>query len=506
MKLLSSLLLNPFQEGGHTSYASPLFFAEKERHLEYKNGYAYLKAIMEERNSKITICKGSQLGFSNAMLNICIVALLQSIPVLYLLPTDSAIQDFSKARFNPMIQDSSIAKMCQTDSTSLKIINGTPLYLRGARSKSKLKEIPVGMLILDERDEMDEENVGLARERLTGHLNFQEFDLSTPRLPDTGIYKDFTFCDQYYFMIPCLKCKTRQALSLANVNIEAKHFFCMHCQQSFSHIEKIKMVSMGKWELMQKGNGFPGYHISQLYSPTVTSEMLCNAILEARGDESKTQVLYNSKLGLPYEAKGSRLTGEEIDSRLGEFNGQGIRIAGIDVSQSDLHYCVVGRVTEYGLTVDEILRLSWNDIVSDLRKRSVTCVVIDSKPETSKAKELREAFGNCWLATYPNMKETLALDEEKKDVKINRTEAIDSVFARFHQNRILITKNVPNYQEFKEHLKNTVRCYRIVKGEVEAYYTETGPDHFLHALVYMETASRLPIEAIELTERKEKFI
>ena len=67
------------------------------------------------------------------------------------------------------------------------------LYLRGSNSRSRLKSVPVGYLTIDEYDEMYESaedgpgtawnSIALARERLSGHRDKHELDLSTPRVP-----------------------------------------------------------------------------------------------------------------------------------------------------------------------------------------------------------------------------------------------------------------------------------------------------------------------------------
>jgi len=74
--------------------------------------------------------------------------------------------------------------------------------------------------------------------------------------------------------------------------------------------------------------------------------------VEETGSEIKRQEFYNSKLGLPYEAKGARLSGELIDSRRGDYPGDRPKFAGIDISQVGLHYAIIGSNTEYGVVIE----------------------------------------------------------------------------------------------------------------------------------------------------------
>lgn len=478
-------------------YKDALEFATKIRKMDYAGGYAYLQPILQEQSPKIVICKGSQLGFSEALINVTIWHLLAERSVLYLLPTESDVTDFSASRFNPVISSCEcLNNFAAVDNVRHKIFGKTSLFLRGARSKNKLKSIPVAVTIIDEYDEMIAEMIELARERLAGSSYNQEFDLSTPSLADVGIFKEFRSCDQKYWAIPCCHCGSWQILTLeSNVNLEAKYYFCSKCKKIWKNEEKILMIPKGEYVIKHKGNAIPGYHVSQIYSPTVTAQKMCEKIIESEGDETKKQVLYNSKLGLPYEAKGSRLTGELFDARVGEFNSRTRtyqKLLGVDVSQSNLHYCCEIVCTQYGIVLERAFRATWEDLLSFTEKDLYEIIVIDANPERYKSRELVFAANRGFMALYSIQSKDAAMkfDEDKRIVDLPRTPLLDEVFSLFTNNRILI-KNHAELQEFKSHCCNTVRCYREVRGTHEAYYAETGPDHYLHALAYALTASKL---------------
>ena len=110
------------------------------------------------------------------------------------------------------------------------------------------------------------------------------------------------------------------------------------------------------------------------------------------------------------------------------------------------------------------------------------------------------------MALYPNkVTVDIEVDEEKNIAKLHRTASIDTVFAMFKNDRIRIKPHA-EIEKLKEHCHNEVRCYRQTKsGTYEAYYTEVGDDHYLHALVYAYTASQLwSGEHVGIT--KERFI
>lgn len=104
---------------------------------------------------------------------------------LYMFPTSDDVGEFSKSRFNPLIfaNKASIGKyVLKTDTTSLKKIGTSFLYLRGARlsqkisdqdESSKMRGIPVDSVKFDELDMMDESVIAKGRGRM-GHSLIKE--------------------------------------------------------------------------------------------------------------------------------------------------------------------------------------------------------------------------------------------------------------------------------------------------------------------------------------------
>jgi len=237
-------------------FISPLDLANRERSITYDGPYAYLKKILLETSPEVVVCKGAQVGFSEGMINVSLYHLSRSNPVLYMLPAADEISDFSADRVNKAVEECpSFVDKFNVDNIHHKIVNGTSFYLRGARSRSKLKNIPVGVLILDEYDEMEAAMVELARERLSGHLVKQEFRLSTPRLPDVGIYADYKNCDQYNFSIQCPHCHGRQVLTLEE-NFSGESLLCSSCKKEITHDEKCQVLAVGDGYWPRRVTGF----------------------------------------------------------------------------------------------------------------------------------------------------------------------------------------------------------------------------------------------------------
>lgn len=478
-------------------------FIEKVRPTYYKGyqkGYKFLSfplSLLLQGEQNLIFCKGSQVGATEVFLSYILFQLYQKKRnIFYMLPTADEVSDFSAARFNPVIEEcGELEKAFKYDNVHHKRCGSVNLYLRGGNSKSKIKSVPVSLLIIDEVDEISAEVVEIVEERLSGSLEKQIITLSTPTLPDVGVWKKYKNSSQYSYMLTCPFCSVSQTLSFEDsLNMEKEILKCRRCKRGWSHLEKIEMVSKGEWQLQKKGNGI-GFHISQLYSPTVTAQEICRKYKEIEGETQK-QVFLNHKLGLPYISAGSKLSGELVDSRLGNEYSNKERYVGIDISQSNLHYVVLISVHSAGIVIEKVCRSTWEDLPKYMQKWEVYGIVVDANPERYSARQFQEAVScSCFLALYPNIKTLIQIDEKKGIVSINRTEIIDLVFNRFREDHILIQEKIMRsgeYENLKKHLCSTTRQYREKKeGVFEAFYQEVGDDHYLHALCYAEIASRI---------------
>lgn len=473
------------------------FLVKYRPNYNYNAEYSYLKKPLElalQNEKEIIFCKGSQVGVTEAFLSYTLFQLYQNHKnIFYMLPTGDEVSDFSAARFNPIIEQSEeLSKAFLYDNVHHKRCGTANLYLRGGNSPSKIKSVPVKLLIIDEIDEIPSSSIDIVEERLAGSLEKQIIKISTPTLPDLGIWKEYKNSEQYKYEITC-QCGEKQSLTFEdNLDIADELLHCRKCKRSWTHKEKTEMIIAGEWQKKSEGQSI-GFHISQLYSSTVTTQEICQKYKKI-DSETKKQVFMNHKLGLPYVSEGAKLTGELVDSRLGNITNTSNCYAGIDVSQSNYHYIVIVSSHDAGVIVETCFRATWEDMKKKLEQWKVRNVIIDANPERHSARKFQESLNiGCLLALYPPMKELFAIDEQKQMIKISRTEIIDIVFERFRSDHIMINERVlqGEYQNFKKHLCSTTRQYREKKeGIFEAFYREVGDDHYLHALCYAEIASR----------------
>ena len=485
------------------------FISEYRSDISYSTEYCYLQApilSVLHGEKEVNLCKGSQTGASEMMISLVLFFMMQEQKnIFYLLPTTLDSSDFSAARFNSIIEENAeIKDQFVYDNVGHKRCRKSNLYIRGSNSVSRLKSVPVSMLIIDERDEVAEEAAEIVYERLSGSKEKQVINISTPTLPDRGIWALTRRNSEYNFFIACKYCDEKQVLSLNNVDFEKRSYKCIKCKQLWTQKEKTKMIidAVKKqaaglaWQKVSNGPGL-FFHIPQFLSPSVTAEEIVDKY-ENSDTEIKKQVFYNHKLGLPYVAEGTKLTRDIIDAKVDFFNTENfVKVAGIDISQSNLHYCIICSVCPgVGLVIENAFRVSWEKMSEELKRHDVSYVVIDANPERHSARNFLQGWGNGALALYPRgVKELYEISEkETRYVKISRTEVLDIITNRFRDDTILIQSactSAGEYESLVQQLMNIVRIYREVRGSIEAAYVELGDDHYAHALAYAEIASRM---------------
>jgi phage terminase large subunit GpA-like protein len=128
--------------------------------------------------------KAAQMGYTETMLNLTFYNIdILRRDCLYVLPAKTPdAHDFSASRFDPALELSDYLTKLFSDVQNIghKRAGSVNLYVSGSRSRSGLKSIPAGFLVMDELDEFDQENIPLAMERQSGQKEKQNWKISTP--------------------------------------------------------------------------------------------------------------------------------------------------------------------------------------------------------------------------------------------------------------------------------------------------------------------------------------
>lgn len=491
--------------------------------------------------------KGAQLGMTEVVINRAFYTLdMLKRDVLYVLPTSKNARDFSKSRFNTALRLSPYLKslFTDTDSIELKQARASTLYIRGSKGDSNLKSIPASELILDELDEMEQSQVWLALERLSGQKVKRVWGISTPTIPNYGIHKLYQETTQEHFCFPCPSCSRWTHLvwpdcieivgeGVADPRVHESYLKCKECKAKLPQEAKPEWLASAKW-VPQALNANPdnrGFHISQLYSFTISPGELVIAHFRGFGDELANKEFHNSKLGLPFIGDGAKVDDVMLDQCVRKHTKSGKRptVGGerfitMGVDQGKWCYVVVkewdiprmagdliAASTPKVLWEQKFLDTDWQLLDELMREWQVLGCVIDADPEINEARRFARRYpGYVWLCRYrrgQTAKEiSIADDEGCLMATVDRSNWLSSSLGRFKSNppRILLPADISN--EYREHVKNLVSTYvRDDEGNPRLDFVATGPDHFAHANNYADIA--LPLAAAhQANENIEAFL
>ena len=493
------------------------------------NHHPWAKEMHDCKSEMMVGMKAAQMAFTETALDIALYKIdMLGISVLYILPASIPdARDFSTSRFDTALENSPYLKDMFSDTKNIhhKRAGNANLYIRGSRSRSQLKSIPVGLVILDEVDEMMQDNIPLASERMSGQVNKQEFRLSTPTIEKFGIHSSFreTTQEEYFFKCPhCSKlsllifpeCLVITADELTDPKIRQSYLRCKECGHRLEHETKNEWLGWknSSWVPKHPDRLARGFHISQLYSMTEHPWKIASNYLRALTSPADEQEFYNSKLGITHTVKGAKLGDDELAACTGEYQTHttspkdGIITLGVDVGRW-LHYEIDHYLIDKSgipdinlITRCRILKTGklehFEELDALIRQFGVMYCVIDAHPEKRKAYEFAERFyGYASICYYGNNIKSKQISEDTMNhsVTVDRTSWLDVSLGRFRNTRI--TMPVDTSLEYKEQVKAPTRIYlKDADGNpISRYVTGSEPDHFAHARNYAEIA--LPLAA-----------
>lgn len=478
--------------------------------------------------------KSAQMGFTEWALNRTLFKIdVGGVDCLYVLPAQTPdASDFSAARFGPALEMSPHLSKLFSDVQNVghKRAGSANLYIRGSKSRSGLKSIPTGFIVLDEVDEMDQDNIPLAMERAAGQIEKQVLAISTPTIPKYGINKMFldTTQEHFYFKCPCCSRSTELVFpnclevtgeDVNDPGVENSFLKCRECSGRLHHETKPDWLAGGTWIPSFSDRIGRGFHVNQLYSCTVSPVALAKSYLRAQRDPAEEQEFYNSKLGLPHVVEGAGVNDADINNRMRDhkkswsYNGNGIVTMGVDVGRwlhvwID-HWTVPGDVHSADLNVQSRCRTlcetkvqHFEELDKLIRDFGVNGCVIDAHPERRKAYEFAMRFFGmvkmCIYGQNVNGKQIHVGSDNTTEpiITVDRTSWLDLSLGRFRtEGMIFLPCDIS--MEARSHLKALVRIYEKDSGgnPVGRYVKGSDDDHFAHARNYSEIALPFAVSA-----------
>lgn len=485
--------------------------------------FPWLKEMHDSKAQLNVGLKAAQMGYTETVLNITFYKIdVEGVDCLYALPSKVPdATDFSAARFLPALEESEHLRRMFTDTNNIGHKRSGPinLYIRGSQSRSGLKSVPTGFIVLDELAEFNQENIALALERSSGQEKKQFWMISTPTLKEENIDKYFRSTTQESFFFRCPGCSKLERLVFPDSliitaedqddpRIKESHLICTQCKIPLKHENKIEWLSTGRWVPQYPDRDSRGFHISQLYSTTVTPSEIASSYLKGLTDVAEATEFHNSKLGTVYVAEGAQVFEDDIhDCKRGYKNTDPIPrdallTMGVDVG-TFLHFEIdqwhlpnkpinddtikeaIPKVVHFGKAK------TFAELEQIMRTYFIRSCVIDANPERRKALEFAAQFYGfvklCFYGRGINGK-TINQSKSEPTITVDRTSWMDLALGRFKDASILVPMDVD--LEYRSHIQAPVKVYsKDADGNpVGKYEHGSKEDHYAHARTYAEIA------------------
>ncbi len=437
--------------------------------------------------------------------------------VAHIFPTNDEVGEFSKSIFKPLIaaNKNSIGKYVKnvsggTDTTSLKRVRDSMLFLRGARlgqkvgdtnenTSSKTAGFSCDKCVYDEVDFMDPTSIVKYNQSMGMSPWQHEVYLGNPSHEDFGIDLIFEQSDQRYWFRKCScghwTCAEKSFPNCVKIRPDGTGY--VGCDSCGKLVPVWAGEGTGEWvaDFPDKSSYMHGYMASQLMTPfNDPAEILADYVDPPFGNLAD---VYRLRLGRPYSDKNEKLTQHVV---LNNCGNEGPRVThpgpcamGVDVGK--IKHVVIGIKTDSGKY--EIIKTckipesthSWDDIYDLGEKYNVKSAVIDAAPYYDEARSFqRRVRYKTYLCQYSDTQITeYKFDENTGLVKVNRTELFDESHRVLSNGHAILPRQCPETEEFARQCCNCARFEeKDPRRGVVFRYRPTGDrqEHFRNAFNY----------------------
>jgi hypothetical protein len=476
-----------------------------------------LRELYDDGHPTIVVQKAAQVFVSEYLINtaLWVADSLQGRRgnALFVMPTQTQVNDFSQARLDKAIGESPYLQQRLSPPPpgragpmrqNLKKIGNGYIYLRGSDSQKQLTSVDADVVLLDEYDLMAEGVFERAQKRLaSSRLGWMRV-ASTPRLPEAGINDLFLRSDQRYYFIRCAACNHEQRLVWPD-NIDLKKGILVCARQRCRKPLNVGSAA-GRWEPAAPGNAaIHGYHLNRLYSPLANIPQMIRESTETT--PAAVQEFQNSVLGETYVPPGGQLTIDILDrcrrdDPLPEAVS-GVMFMGVDVG-TKMHTVVRHRLDDKRTRLVFAAELDSFEQVQQIALRyGVECAVVDAQPEQRAAREfaLRGPF-LVVLARYSRSEpgENFAQKDGVNYLQLSRTEALEELFHAFNEGTAELPRDARRLGDkvrdgIGEYYREMMALVRVMEQDatgnwVTRFIDKGKADHYAHAELYCQQAMR----------------
>ena len=220
-----------------------------------------MRAISDPRTEMVVLMYAAQLSKTETLLNVFgYYADYEPAPIMFLMPTQKAAEDFATTRLNDMVKSTPELKtkiITSEDGRNTKTqkeFAGGYIVLTGAESPTELAARPIRVGLFDEVDRYKSDVKGegdplnLAIERTKTFWNRKIVVTSTPTISgESRIEAEYNSSSMEEYYIPCPKCKTLQKLEWRNIVFDPIGHKCDKCSEISTENQWKKEMKNGIW-------------------------------------------------------------------------------------------------------------------------------------------------------------------------------------------------------------------------------------------------------------------
>ncbi len=491
------------------------------------NGFEYQRDTMSYQGRRLCYMKARQ-SFGATINEVLkdlhgMITGKYKLGVAHIFPTTDEVSEFSKSIFKPLIaaNKTSIGQYVKnvaggTDTTTLKRVRDSMLFLRGARlgqkvgdtnenTSSKTSAFSCDKCVFDEVDFMSPVAIVKYLESMNMSPHKHEVYLGNPSHEDFGIDLIFQKSDQRHWHRKCFHCGewTCAELSFPGcVKIKHDGTGYIGCDNCGREVPVWAGDGSGEWvpKFRDKSKYMYGYRASQLMTPFTDPADILEAFTNPPFDNLAD--VYRLKLGCAYSDSSEKLKRSDVlancSGKFPAISHPGPCAMGVDVGK--IGHVVIG--TKISKDVFEILHTCKVDLITNgfdpvarlAEKFNVKSTVIDIRPYESEARKYQKSHHGTYLCQYSDTQITESVFNENTGVvKAHRTGIFDRTHSLILNGNVILPTQCPEVEEFARQCCNCAKFEEKDKrsGTLTFRYRPTGDEqeHLRHAFNYFVLAA-----------------
>ena len=313
----------PLESSGLEEYLCSHIVPDKVPEYSFRKHMALREPLLNASRQVATL-KGSQIGFSTGLVGMAVHHCDEfSHDVQYFLPTDDMTERFCankvdriitrSPRLSRIVRERQRINTKAKDTMAVKSIGQGLFYLKGLDTPRSTLMDPADLVIFDEVDDLNETHMKQAHDRIAHSPNGMIRYAGVGRNPGYGIDRIYSEkSDQREFVYDCHACgysdQVLQELFPDNMYQRDDGSWYIGCIKCEAEMDR----DSGRWIAQKPERPMPGYRISQLCVPAVSSDYIMELYFDAEGDTVATALFNSQVLAKPDAGMGQPITDEVL--------------------------------------------------------------------------------------------------------------------------------------------------------------------------------------------------